>query len=290
MRFFFLLLVSLLLTSCLSSESRYSETSASSKVTAISQDVSLEVIDRYIDAAKLLNNNDKNEVRRGISDLRELGSNELPIANELADFAVFRYLDSNESNKDSAEKFASRAREAWRYSVMVPPGSAGNTIDFSALQILPESMDEIVIQWIASRADEINPPFFFEAYRRLVPENLEEGFYWMNVGLARARYEVERCGDPSLGDLPLLWKGIAAGKLDKNNKEKYFPFMVRSMERIVEEWETIVPINMKVWQYCTGNMPFIKENKIPIDAWTEANHNLREKYEKATKKAENRLN
>lgn len=232
-------------------------------------------LDRYMEAASLIQGG---KAAAGVTILRDLASDGLERAGELADWAEFSSMDPKDRRALPEPSVVTRLKVIWRNSRLIPPASAGNSVAFSALQLLPREMDREVIDWVTEGID-CHPPFFaFEVVRRLLPTEIEEAAYWYVLGAMRVRYEVYRCKEPSLQDLVVLWLPYPAGEFLKVvGQEEFAPIYAKALKRVYENWDAAVPVEMKAWQYCRGNVAALKGDPIPIEEWKKANNRLREK-------------
>ncbi|MBN8197750.1 hypothetical protein [Thalassospira povalilytica] len=244
-------------------------------------------LDEYIQAAGYI---DRRKIEQARPLLTQLSKEGHLFAVEL--LALAEWASKNRGSRLPAPDTNLKLRiiDAWKDSELVPPTSAGNSTVFSALQGIPREYDAAVIDWISRNYQEQSPTITFENVRRLVSTDIEEALYWQAVSLMRIRYEVARCDDVSLSDLPLLWRGYISGALRKlglENKEKFQTLYSSGLKRVLENWDEVVPFDMKVWQGCRGNESFVRTGRVPEKEWRAANLELREKFKGALAQLKN---
>ena len=148
-----------------------------------------------------------------------------------------------------------RIEAVWKEALFVPPASAGNTILFQSLQHLPRELDEPLGRWITARIDLLPPPTALEAVRRLTPTDKDEAMYWYAVGITRLRYVALRCNEPGMGDIPILGRLWIGGTKAPGRSGNAKSMELAALERIIQNFDTAVPVNMKKWQNCRRNRP-----------------------------------
>lgn len=249
--------------------------------------LSVAQIDQFLNAADILQNKDLDGAK---SAFRELADQGYVFAHEMID--LIEWIESRGTDKETKQPLdlLQRMQDPWKAARYVPPSSAGNNLVFKALQSIPREYDETVVDWISTRYQDYPPPFPLEAARRLFESDRESAVYWLSLSVVRLRFEVERCGDSTLRDLPQLWNGYIAGaiaKMEEENPGEIKRLYAGAIKRILSNWDAIVPYDMKVWQSCQGNNPITGTGALPVDAWREASDRLRQKYSDSLKKHSN---
>ena len=79
----------------------------------------------------------------------------------------------------------------------VPSDASAQNELFTRLRQAPTTDNEQIISWIKTHQLEVNPLFLLELSQRLLPKNPTEALEWYVIGAARARYDAQRCVDPS---------------------------------------------------------------------------------------------
>lgn len=240
--------------------------------------------DRYYDAALQV---ERGRLDQGLRTLRELAGEGFDPAADLVALQDWSLARRTGVAGGPPPDIAARLTAAWQDTSGVPPGSAGNGISFSALQIVPRAQDAPLLEWIAARRDRLPPPVALEAARRFAATDTTAAMDWYIMGLLRIRYEILRCGDRSLGDLATLWGELGGGTLRKRlAPEQLKAAYLAGLKRARAAFERAVPVAMPVWQTCRGNEPALIGAPLPTDGWRRAHEALRGQVDETIVKAD----
>lgn len=144
-------------------------------------------------------------------------------------------------------------RDIWAASRFVPPPSAGNDLQFIALQMLPRSVDADVLAWIDTNSAIVPPPFLWEAARRASEIDLDRAMQYAFDANIRLRFEALRCQSPSLGDLSALWSGYAVRERTEHYQTDAIKTAYARAVRTAEgRWKEVLPDDLAEWQPCDG--------------------------------------
>ncbi|HYD97984.1 MAG TPA: hypothetical protein VEH84_01255 [Alphaproteobacteria bacterium] len=80
---------------------------------------------------------------------------------------------------------------------------------FRATVAAPPAEDAAVAARIVAERDRLEPPYFYEAARRLLATDPNAALEWFAFGQLRARYDALRCADESAGDFVFALPQIA---------------------------------------------------------------------------------
>lgn len=246
----------------------------------------IEQIDQLMQVAEHLINS---EFEQAESIITALSAEGLSFANEMK--ALATWIENKKIGDPNPKlDIINRMQAAWKDAYLVPPASAGNNLLFKTLQGIPREYDSVVVEWISTRYQDYPTPFVMENARRLIETNPEDAAYWLALGIIRITFEVKRCNDPSLRDLPLLWGGYIVGavkRFELANAGQRKKLFISAYKRIHANWDEVVPYDMKVWQPCRGTDSFTKSGVVPTEIWKDINEKVKNQVFAAIEKAEN---
>ncbi len=242
-----------------------------------------EYLDRYYEAACDFQQRD---IGDSLTKFEALKADGFEPAADVLDALDTRSVGAPVIDQDSL--VVQRAKDAWKDAMWVPPSSAGNNALFQLVQALPPELNSEVADWIKARHLELPPSFMFEAGRRIAAKDVVEGYYWITIGLARLRFEIHRFGnDPSLGDLPIFWGGIIAGRirthvgasrtgpLSEEANERLLDLTLIMHKQLLENWEILVPVELPIWSDCHRAPSGDPIPEVTLAKWRASNDAIR---------------
>jgi hypothetical protein len=187
-------------------------------------------VDRYMRAAIELT---QSHGARGLDTLRSLDAGGLPAAGALVALIGASPEALRPGGALADNPAVRQLRDIWAGAERVPPPAAGNTGDFMALQILPQSLDAAIAAWVDANF-------------------VESAAYWLLRGTTRLGLEAMSCpSEPGRAELRLYWLPYAGSALQASGRKEAFLIAYgTALARLLANWDTDFPLPADEWLVC----------------------------------------